>query len=501
MKGEVTVGTVRGTRNDGRHVLVRRDGTTMDVRFEGSIKPLVGADVIGRISYSRVGEAVMTLKPSLSEALLEGNARIMTAGSNPDLTARMLAKMLARSKSATIAPGVGSSIRRSPTSADPDLSWALSKFGPEADRLRVALNVIDVQKVARSIWQNSDLRDGSLPADIEGSQRSMNELVRLLRSGFHPACSRAIETYTGNREISVNFVLPYSPFAGAHGFAREASRMDLGTAPRIDMSISEARRLSSARTLALAIAHKALSAGAGMQADVTQSPRAAHLANCIADAAAVLAFLADGGRRQAVEEYAALKESSFYFGVAEDAETARPGVLVEATHNVMKAALEERMGEGMSMRAILSTSARLAKKHAFGVRRFEQDAERLTTEELDAGAEAANRIAIDLRDHSGEPVVLECAEAYRDELRALVDEYEGDRIASTRLQTFGQLHAPHAFWAIFEEETAHLSEDAYAPTVSQMIADRSMLADRLRRARSRPAVEDDVIEFAEPFAP
>lgn len=501
MKGEITVGTVRGTRPDGRHILVRRDGTTTDVRFEGAIKPLVGADVVGRISYNTVGEAVMTLKPSLTDALLEGSVRIMTAGADPDLTARMLAKMLARSKSATIAPGVGSSIRRTPTSADPDLAWALSKFGPEADRMRVALNVIDVQKVARSVWQNSELRDGSLPADIEGSQRSMNELVRLLRSGFHPACSRTIEAFTGNREISVNFVLPYSPFAGASGFARSVSGMDLGTCPRIDMTVSEARRLSSARTLALAIAHKALSAGAGMQADVTQSPRAAHLANCIADASAVLAFLADGGRRSAAEEYVALKESSFFFGVSEDAETARPGVLVEATHNVMRAALEENVTEATTMRAILSVSARLAKKHAFGVRRFEQDAGRLTDAELDAGAEAANRIAVDLRDHAGEPVVLECADAYREELATLVAEFEGDPIASTRLQTFGRLHAPHAFAPIFEEETAHLGEDAYAPTIAQMISDRSMLADRLRMAKSRYSAEDDVLEFSETFAP
>lgn len=500
MKGEITVGTVRGTREDGRHVLVRRDGTTMDVRFEGGIKPLVGADVIGRIGYSTVGEAVMTLKPSLSEALLEGNARIMTAGSNPELTARMLAKMLARSKSAMIAPGVGSSIRRSPTSTDPDLSWAISKFGPEADRLRVALNVIDVQKVARSVWQNADLRDGSLPADIEGSHRSMSELVRLLRSGFHPSCSRTIEAYTGKREISVNFVLPYSPFAGASGFARETSKMDLGTAPRIEMTTSEARRLSSARMLGLAIAHKALSSGAGMQADVTQSPRASHLANCIADAAAVLAFLADGGRRSAVEEYIDLKESSFFFGVEEDTITARPGVLVDATQNVMRAALEEKV-EGLTMRAALSLAARLAKKHAFGVRRFEQDGEKLTDAELDAGAAAANRIAIDLRDHSGELVVLECADAYREEVRSLVREFEDDPISAMRLRTFGHLHAPHAFAAIFDEELALMASERYSPTVTEMIADRATFADRLRRAKSRPCVDDDVLEFAEPFAP
>lgn len=500
MRGEITVGTVRGTRG-GRHVLVRRDGTTIDVRFEGPIKPLVGGDVIGRISFNSVGEAVMTLKPSLSEALLEGNARIMTAGSNPELTARMLAKMLARSRSATIAPGVGSSIRRSPSSTDPDLAWAMSKFGPEADRMRIALNVIDVQKVARSVWQNSNLRDGSLPADIEGSQRSMNELVSLLRSGFHPACSRTIENYTGNREISVNFVLPYSPFAGASGFARQASRMDLGAVPVVTMTTAEARRLSSARTLALAMAHSGLSAGAGMQADVTQSPRAAHLANCFADAAAVLAFLSDGGRRQAAEEYISLKESSFYFGVAEDAETARPGVLVEATHNVMKAAMDADLPEGATMRAVLSAATRLAKRHAFGIRRFEEDCERLTDAELDSGAAAANRVAVDLRDHSGQRNVGECEDAYRAELRELVDEYDGDPVASVRLLTFARMHTPHAFSSVFDEETAHISESGFATTVSEMMADRPRLADRLRLAKSRTVVDEDAIEFAEPFAP
>ena len=51
MRGEIIIGTVRGTRN-GRPVVVLRDGKTMDVNFEGGQKPLIGSDVIGRVTYN-----------------------------------------------------------------------------------------------------------------------------------------------------------------------------------------------------------------------------------------------------------------------------------------------------------------------------------------------------------------------------------------------------------------------------------------------------------------
>jgi hypothetical protein len=209
--------------------------------------------------------------------------------------------MLSKQKSAVLAPGTGMTIKRRPHSDDVDLQWAVSKFSPEADRLQVALNVIDVRKMSASIWQTSTLRDMSLPADIEGSRRSMHELTRVLRSGFHPEVSRMIENLSGNQDISVNFVMPYSPFVGALGFARTLGAMNSGYFPTVEFSISDARRLSSARMVGLAMAHKALGAGQANVANVDQSARTRHVASSFADAMTAIAYLTEGGNPETIE--------------------------------------------------------------------------------------------------------------------------------------------------------------------------------------------------------
>lgn len=496
MRGDILVGTVRARKDNGRYVVVGRDGSVRDVLFEGRQAPLVGGDVIGRVRYNAVGEAVMSLRRSLTETLLEGHVKITMLGTRPDLTARSIAKVLARSKSAMISPGKGSSIERMGETNDPDLAWALGVFKPEADRGGIALNVIDVQKVARSVWDNAKLRDGTLPADIEGSRRSMSDLVQLLRSGFHPACSRMVEHYSGNREISVNFILPYSPFNGATGFARKAAGMDNSIMPTTTMSVPEARRIGSARTIALGMAHDRLIAG-NVQADVMQSRRSMHLANCFADAAAAMAFLSSGGRRQAIEEYADLKEASLFFGLDDSEDVAQDGILSEATHKVIRKVLEADLPAGMKTSEIVAQARRLATRYALPFIRFNGDRDNVTAEEIDGAVEAANRIAVDLRDND-QSVREFCERSYRAELRTLVDEYSDDPIASQRLVTFGRLNVPAGMLHVFEEETAGLvpeAEDTPASIV-RMIGDRPRFVDRLKMARSSES-SDDLIQFAE----
>jgi len=493
---KVFVGTVRARRDNGRYVVVGRDGKVMDVLFEGKQTPLIGGDVIGRVKYNRVGEAVMSLRKTVLETLLEGNVTITMLGTRPDLTARAVAKVLARSKSAMISPGKGASIDRMVDTNDPDLAWALSAFKPEADRSGIALNVIDVQKVARSVWDNARLRDGTLPADIEGNRRSMSDLVRLLRSGFHPECSRMIENYSGRREISVNFILPYAPFAGAIGFARQAAGMDNSVMPTVTMDVSEARRIGAARTIALGLAHDKLISG-NVQADVMQSRRSMHLANCFADAAAALAFLSSGGRRQAIEEYADLKEASLFFGLDTTVDVARDGILVEATHRVIRKALETDVRPDMTSAEIVAAARRLATRYALPFVRFSGDRDEVNNEEVDAAVAAANRVGVDLREYDAAVHPL-CERIYRAELRALVDEYSADPIASQRLVTFGRLNVPAGMQAIFEDETAGLvpEQAESAESVVRMIGDRTRFVDRLRMARSVEK-DDDTIEFAE----
>lgn len=495
MEGEIIVGTVRAVRN-GRHVVVRRDGSTIDVVFDGPAAPLIGGDVIGQIRYGDFGEARMTLKKSVLDILLEGKARIFPMGMRPDLTARVLAKLLARSKSAVMAPGSGLSIERMPVSQDPDLAWAMAAFQPEAERLSIALNVIDVQAVARSHWQPSNLRDLTLPADIEGSRRTMADLARLLRSGFHPECNRMVEQHTGNHEISVNFVLPYSPFSGALGFSRDVAYMDVGTFPDVSLSISETRRLSSARYIALALAHNRLGAGRGMQADVGGSPRASHMAACFADAAAALAFLASGGRPEAVDEYALLKEASLHFGVSPDG-TLREGVLVEATHRAIRAAGNVAVDENWTPKQIVSEAARIAKKTALPASRFGFDGLGSPTEKeaLDAAA-AADSIGRDVRNASREEVEA-MAEIYRGDIASLVAEHAASDTAAARLVAFASVHVPLRMDRVFEEETREIPVHANKEVekASSVISNRDRLA---RRIRSRGPAEDEVIEFGEP---
>lgn len=493
----ILVGTVRGAR-DGRHIVVRRDGKVSEVIFEGGYRPLIGGDVVGTVRSTPDGVNRMTLRENVLDIILEGRTRIFPTGARPDLTARILAKILSRSRSAVLAPGSGVSMERSPVSHDPDLAWAMAAFQPEAERLSIALNVIDVQAVAKAAWQRTSLRDLTLPADVEGSRRAMSDLSRLLRSGFSPDCNRMIEHYTGNHEISVNFVLPYSPFSGALGFAREVARMDAGTFPDVTMTMAESRRLSAARHVALALAHNRLGAGQGIQADPDLSDRTAHMAACFADAAASLAFLASGGRREAIEEYAALRQASLHFGYFPGTGEFREGVLVDATHRAIREALTARITDGMGAREIVSAAVRIARRTAFPSSRFTLGPGGPTTEEAAEAAYAAEAVGRDLRDASRSEVE-EMAVRYRRDLRALVEEHSGSEESSARMLAFGSVHIPMRMSSVFEDETAPLPvhRDKAVASAAEEVAKRDRLAARIVARRPKPS-DADAIEFGEP---
>ena len=330
----------------------------------------------------------------------------------------------------------------------------------------------------------------------------MGDLIRLLRSGFNPDCSRMVEQYTGNREISVNFVLPYSPFAGASGFIRAASFMELAGMPIATMTVSESRKLSSLRTMCLALAHEKLSAGGGLQSDASQSRRAAHLANAFADAAASLAFLANGGRREAVEEYADAKEAAFVFGLDHDGVSVRDGVLVEATQRC-----DPHGSGGRSQGGHADVGGprprREARQTPCASRRPLRRRDRPADDRGDRRTASRRRTASPptsarSADHDN---LLACADIYRTELRELADEHCDSPVASARLATFGRLNVPHGLSYVFHEEMVDLSPsyDAEVPgTVVDMAAGHARFADRLRVAKA--ARDDDTVMFAEPMA-
>jgi len=502
MSDSLVIGTVRAFSN-GRHIVVGRDGTAMHVLFDGEDKPKIGGDVVGLLRHDADGTARMTLKRSVTDAILEGRSRIFLAGTRPDLSARLLAKVLARSKTAVIAPGSGVSIERAPTTQDPDLDWAISTFRTEADRLSVALNVIDVQAVARAPWKAASLRELTLPADTEGNGRAMHDLSQLLRSGFHPDCNRMVEHISGLREISVNFVLPYSPFAGSTGFSRGIAAMDRGHFPLPALTISDARRLSSARYVALALAHSKLGAGANGQANVDQSRRASHMANCFADAAAVLAFVSSGGDVRVAEAYADLKESSLHFGRRAGRNTLHKDVLGEATHRSIRAALQPGVLARVSTaRDIVAEAVKIARRTALPASRFHAEEDAPGEMESLSAATAARRISFNLRDASHADV-QRVAETYRKELRELISLQGGSELAESRLVTFGGIHVPLRLSDVFDEETRGLSRPEAVirkqETVGGLLADRSRLARRIRAGQSPD--HEAPLEFGESFAP
>lgn len=505
-EGEIIVGTVRARRNDDEFVVVRRDGTVLDVTFKGDIKPVMGGDVVGRLHFDDVGKAEMHLRESVLDVIMEGSHRIIMMGSRTDITARMLAKLLARSKSAVVSPGAGVSIERAPVSEDQNLNWALDAFQGEAARRGVALNVIDVQAVARTNWETQSLRDSSLPADVEGSIRSLNDLTILLRGGFTPHCSRMTEELTGNKEISLNFILPYSPFTTPSAYARQLAGMDNLSFPTVSMDLDEARKFCAARTIALGMAHNCLGAAEGLQADVESSPRARHIAACFADAAAALLYLRDGGRSTVVAEIADLKEASLHFGQTRFSTTEgalKDGVLINATHKAVRAAFGSDVPHDATMREIVTAAIKIAKRVALPASRFSVDQEKdvATDREIKAAERVAKNVGIAFEDMTDDQR-FSAEERYRYEIRQLVDEFAPNENASARLCLYESYLVADDLKFVFNEEAGHLYE-LTNPTnedARRSVVNRDKLTIRIKGRQASSELEDD-LQFGESMTP
>ena len=241
-----------------------------------------------------------------------------------------------------------------------------------------------------------------------------------------------------------------------------------------------------------------LGAGQGIQADPDLSDRTAHMAACFADAAASLAFLASGGRREAIEEYAALRQASLHFGYFPGTGEFREGVLVDATHRAIREALTARITDGMGAREIVSAAVRIARRTAFPSSRFTLGPGGPTTEEAAEAAYAAEAVGRDLRDASRSEVE-EMAVRYRRDLRALVEEHSGSEESSARMLAFGSVHIPMRMSSVFEDETAPLPvhRDKAVASAAEEVAKRDRLAARIVARCPKPS-DADAIEFGEP---
>lgn len=502
MPNEIVLGTVRGKNSDGSLLLVSKNGKRMSVHFSGD-KPSLGSDVIGNIA-EKDGKLTMSVKPTLLEAIVDGNAKIIPISQRTDITARILSRLFSNSKSAVFKSGTGMAIERSPNTDDKYIKWAMDIFKPEAERLGLALNVIDVRAVSRSQWDIKSLQNFSLPADIEGSRRSRNELTKILRSGFNPACSRIVEHFTGSNDISVNFLLPYSPFSGALGFARDIAKMDIGIFPTTSISLEDSRRLSCARQMAMALAHNRLSAGKGLQTDIDSHPRVRHLSNSFADAAAILTYLTNGGSIKVANEFSALRKSSLFFGYDQGKEMLKDGVLENATHHSIDTAIEwfeanQDKAEKYTIKEIVSRAVRIAKSCSYEGIRF-NDCGEVFSQEMDMAVEAANSIACDINTASGD-LIQTIDTIYRNDLDQLISEHGDNPLSAQRLLTFGSLHTPIRLERTFTNAMRGVSdfinkfdEERTADKPQEAKSSKSTFVARIKKAASSKPMD---IEFAD----
>lgn len=484
---KIILGTVRA-REGNTHVLVKRNGETVRAVFDGDQAPKLGSDVVGVDNGQKDGVVSMELRKNVTDILMDGNVRIIPATKRPDLTAMLLAKVLERSKTGVIRPGSGMSIERSPHSVDPDLNWAMNAFRDDADQRAIALNVIDMNAVTKAKWEPAALRELSLPADTARNGRTFTQLSDILKSGFHPTCSRTIEQHTGLKQISVNFVLPYSPVAGAAGFARELSLMDRGHYPLTTMSISDSRKLSSARQIARALSHSVLALKT--HADVDASPRAKHRSNSFADAAAAMAFVLDGGSRQVIEDFANLLQARIHFGA--EGMAAVSEVLEGATHLAVQAACDPKLLNKIKNRSdIVRVAKTIADKTAFPAKAFSAD--HIPQKLIDDAHDAARRVAIDGYNSDFESRKA-IENAFRSETEKLVDEHSVSDLSASRFVMFGRNNAPLGFEHAFDEAVRGLPcvDITSGMTVSQMITNPSTLAERIKKRR--PASNEGVFE-------
>jgi len=417
-------GTVRG-RIGHKFVVVRPDGTQLNVLLEGVETPKIGVDIIGYLAEG--AEMRIRLVPDVTRSLLDGRARIIPSG-RPEMTARMLARLLSGTSPASIRPGVGGMIDRTTNVDDPDIAWALSILGPEAERAGIALNVIDPMGLVDAPWEDRGLKDEILPADTSGEARALNDLKRLLHDGMTPACCRTILRIGRGAEVpSVDFVLPYSPLATGQSWSADIAGAWRDEVVAMSIDGEDARRMSSFREMALAFAPKYLGRLKG--------DTAWHVEQSFADTAAAIAFMNFGGSSLSVLRFQRLREAALSRA---DADNRNPPATATCLAAVLSSAAQ-RVPDNAD--DILSFAASIAKTHA------PKNKGDLANQKERASHEGVfielNRVAPEIRN--------ELKHQYRKDLANTVDRLRGSPRAMSRMATFGAFNIPDGFEDIFDD--------------------------------------------------
>lgn len=309
MSPRLLVGTVRA-RQGAVHVVAFPDGTTRDIVLRGDEVPRIGGDVIGVVDLDQPRPELRLVR-DVAAHVLKGRTLISVSG-RPDVTARMLGRLLEGCGPAMVRPGEGGIIERTPEVSDPDLRWALDLIEPEALQVGLALNLVDPFPLASSPWSDAAFREDILPADVAGAGGAMGDLKAAIADGFRPSCRLTVQELArrggGDGPVrsvsSVDFVMPFSPFATGHSFSTLAGAARRGEVARRPLTITEARRISAFREMSLAFAQRHLGkvrAEPGMRS---------HVEDTFADVAAVTAFVKTGGPIEAALAFARLREAA-----------------------------------------------------------------------------------------------------------------------------------------------------------------------------------------------
>lgn len=426
MSARLTVGTIRARQGE-RHVVVLANGRSVLMTLEGVREPRIGADVIGMFD-AEAPEPTITIVENVTKLLLTRGAKIAVNG-RPDVTATMLARLLEGTGLRAIRAGTGGIIERTPNVSDPDLAWALRYLEAEATELGLGLNVIDPLALAKGEWTDKRLRDEVLPADAVGERGALGDLKRLIAEGFSPACRTTLFAMgRGAKVPSVDFILPFSPFATGLSFSRDLSLASRSEVPTTVLSGSAARRLSSFREIAKAFAKRHLGNVRG------GAETGERMIDAFADTAAAIAYLNDGGDRQAVVNFARLREC----GLARDPDGSRKA---PATHKAIDAVLQ--LGgylEAKSPQHVLTLAAALTRSHGPV---SDEVVQQMRATASDAPLVDISEVSSSLRASIRDFYAQDCDE--------VAERLAGDTAALDRMARYGAIMVPGGLEDVFDE--------------------------------------------------
>jgi hypothetical protein len=422
---QVLVGTVRAIK-DGRAVVRTPDGRGFLFTIKGRM-PSLGENVVGKVDPVR-RNGLMTLDLSERQGLKSSTISFF---GDPEIFSRIFKRVY--TGAAAYAPGRGDTLDRLRLTGDADLDWALTVFGPEADREGVALNVLDVRALAAASWANDRIED-LLPSDTCRDPDSTEALLTSLRSGFAPTTRMILETSLSSQE-SVDFVLPYSPLSGGWNFTRREAMAARRMWPNVTIDAASARRLSAARQMAMVFASRVMPKTILTDDDdLVRTVSRRRLVDAFSTAAASLAWLRAGGDRSALEVWSrAKKASGAMLSEAPDAEQ-RAVILCGMT-----AAAIDRVLAGDRGRPLLKEAAVVA---AATCAQTEDPNNRIRMIELAAEGEKARAdMFVDCDEVASDEKERRRA-IWRADLDDIIAHLGRDTVALSRLATTGRSSAP-----------------------------------------------------------